>query len=200
MARLWIVALALLSITACEGRRRAPAERAIAEIEAALADAGTAPAKYIPGELADVRGDLDELERDYAAGRYDAVLDRAPRTLAAARALAPSAAARAAELDRALRTEWATLSQDVPAELSAVAGRFDRLAARRKLPSGVTRDDVQGARGRLRDALALWDRARLEADAGRLPEAVTLAHQVRAMGRSVDALSTPPGAAAAPVE
>lgn len=199
VAWLWLAA-ALLAVTACESRRQAPAERAIAEIEAVLTAAGTAPAKYIPGQLADVRAGLDELERDYDARRYEAVLARAPAVLAAASALAPTAAARAAELDRTLRTEWATLVEAVPAELAVVAERFDRLAARRKLPSGVSRDDVQGAKGRLRDALALWDRARQEAQEGRLPEAVTLAHQVRAMGRSVDAISSPPGAAAAPVE
>ena len=90
-----------------------------------------------------------------------------------------------------------TLVEAVPSELTVVADRFDRLATGRKLPSGVSRDDVLGARGRLRDALALWDRARQEAEAGRLPEAVTLAHQVRGLGRSVDVVSPP---AAAPVE
>jgi hypothetical protein len=198
-AGLWI-ALALLAVTACEGRRQTDAEHALAEIEAVLSEAGTGPSKYIPGELADVRADVEELQRDYGAGRYHDVLARAPEVLAAARALAPSAAARAAELDRTLRAEWTTLSAVVPTELAAVADRFDRLAALRKLPPGVTRDDVQAAKGRLRDALALWDRAREEADAGRLPEAVTLANQIRAMGRSVDAVSAPAGAAGAPVE
>jgi hypothetical protein len=58
---------------------------------------------------------------------------------------------------------------------------------------------VRAAKGRLRDALALWDRALQEEAAGRLPEAVTLAGQIRDMGRSVDALSRS-GAAAAPVK
>ena len=196
VAWLWLGSM-LLTVTACESRRQAPAERAIAEIEAVLTEAGTAPAKYIPGELADVRAKLEELEHDYDARRYETLLTRAPAILAAARALAPTAAARAAELDRALRDEWATLAEAVPSELTVVAERFDRLATGRKLPSGVSRDDVLGARGRLRDALALWDRARQEAEAGRLPEAVTLAHQVRGLGRSVDVVSPP---AAAPVE
>jgi hypothetical protein len=194
------IAVGLLAVTTCEGRRQADAEHALAEIEAVLSEAGTGPSKYIPGELADVRADVEELQRDYGAGRYHDVLARAPEVLAAARALAPSAAARAAELDRTLRAEWTTLSAVVPTELAAAADRFDRLAALRKLPPGVTRDDVQAAKGRLRDALALWDRAREEADAGRLPEAVTLANQIRAMGRSVDAVSAPAGAAGAPVE
>ena len=197
----WLcLAATLLALPACESRRQVPAEHAIAEIEGVLAEAGTAPARYIPGELADVRAGLDALKRDYDARRYGDVLERAPAVRAAAGALATSAAARAAELERTLRAEWAVLVETVPAELAAVAERFDRLVARRTLPSGVSRDDVMAAKGRLRDALALWDRARQEADAGRLPEAVTLANQIRAMGRSVDALAVPPGAAAAPVE
>jgi hypothetical protein len=193
-----LLAVACLAVTGCEARKQQPAERAIADIETVLAEAGTDPAKYMPGDLADVQQEIDALKRDYAAGRYGDVLERAPAVLAAAEALAPTAAKRAAELDRALRAEWATLVEAVPAELAAVAERFDRLETGRTLPPGVTRDDVQAAKGRLRDALALWDRALQEAQAGRFPEAVTLANQIRAMGRSVDALS--PAAPAAPVE
>ena len=127
------------------------------------------------------------------------MLETAPAVLAAARALASQAAAREAELERALRVEWTLLSQSVPAELASVAQRFDRIAAGSSVPNGVTAIEVRTARSRLRDALALWDRARQEAAAGRLPEAVTLAHQVREIGRAVDAVSQA-GAAGAPVK
>ena len=185
--------------SACERHKQAPAERAIVEIEATLSDAGTAPAKFVPGELQDVQASVAELKRAYASRRYAAVLEHAPGVLAAAQALGPSAAAREAELNRALRTAWAALVHAVPAELAAVADRFDRLETRKPLPQGVTVDDVRAAKGRLRDALALWDRALQEEAAGRLPEAVTLAGQIRDMGRSVDALSQS-GAAEAPVK
>jgi hypothetical protein len=195
----WPVIASLMLASACERYKQAPAERAIVEIEATLSDAGTAPAKFIPGELKDVQSGVADLKRAYASRRYGTVLERAPAMLAAAKALGPSAAAREAELERALRTEWSVLVQAVPAELSAVAERFDRLAARKPLPPGVTVDDVRAAKGRLRDALALWDRALQEEAAGRLPEAVTLAGQIRDMGRSVDALSQS-GAPVAPVK
>ncbi|HEX6571314.1 MAG TPA: hypothetical protein VF055_04770 [Steroidobacteraceae bacterium] len=195
----WLVIASLAFASACERHKQAPAERAIVEIEATLSAAGTAPAKFIPGDLQDVQAGVAELKRAYASRRYAAVLERAPVVLAAARALGPLAAEREAELNRVLRTEWAAQVHAVPAELAAVAERFDRLEARKPLPPGVTVDDVRAAKGRLRDALALWDRALQEEAAGRLPEAVTLAGQIRDMGRSVDALSQP-GAAAAPVK
>jgi hypothetical protein len=200
--RRWPAWLAIASLTfasACERYKQAPAERAIVEIESTLSDAGTAPAKFIPGELKDVQSSVADLKRAYASRRYGAVLERAPAVLAAAKALGPSAAAREAELNRTLRAEWAALVHAVPAELAAVAERFDRLAARKPLPPGVTVDDVRAAKGRLRDALALWDRALQEEAAGRLPEAVTLAGQIRDMGRSVDAVSQS-GAPVAPVK
>ncbi|MCE3285311.1 MAG: hypothetical protein K0R70_1567 [Steroidobacteraceae bacterium] len=195
----WLVIASLTFASACESHKQAPAERAIVEIEAVVNDAGTAPAKFIPGELQDVQAGVAELKRAYASRRYGAVLERAPAVLAAAEALGPSAAARERELNRALRDQWATLVHAVPAELAAVAERFDRLEARKPLPRGVTVDDVRAAKGRLRDALALWDRALQEEESGRLPEAVTLAGQIRDMGRSVDALSQS-GPAAAPVK
>ena len=196
----WLVAtacLGLLVVAACADSRRVPAEKAIAEIEATLASAGSAPAKFVPGELDDLKSHLAGLKQDYQRRRYGAVLDAAPAVLADARALAPSAAAREAELLEDLRGEWHELDQSVPAELAAVADRFDRVAA--TLPAGLTAAEVGLARGRLRDALALWDRARQEAAAGRLPEAVTLARQVREMARVVDAVGRP-GAGTAGVE
>ncbi|HET9693361.1 MAG TPA: hypothetical protein VFP48_03175 [Steroidobacteraceae bacterium] len=198
-ARFATACLLLLLLAACTDRRQEPAERAIAEVEAALDAAGTAPAKYIPGELEDVRSRLAALKQDFEREDYGAVLDAAPDVLAAARALASTAAAREAELHQALRVEWAALAQSVPAELAAVAERFDRAATGPKRPAGVTAAQLGAAKSRLRDALALWDRARQEATAGRLPEAVTLAHQVRDLGRAVDAVSQA-GAADAPVK
>jgi hypothetical protein len=190
----WLLAAGMLALAACSDWQQAPARQAIADIDRVLSAAGSAPARYIPGELKDVQADLVELKQAFEQGDYDVVLERAPQVLANARALAPTAAARAAELDQALRTEWATLVVAVPAELAAVAERFDAVATRRNLPPGVTAANLDAAKVRLRDAAAVWDRARQERAVGRLPEAVTLAHQVREMGQAIDALSQPEAA------
>ena len=200
-AGLWVVVCAgvLLFAAACTGSQQAPAQEAIADVEAVLRQAGTGPAKYIPGELKDVQADLAVLKQDYERGEFGAVVERAPAVLTRALALAPAAAARETELLETLREEWRALEASLPAELAAITDRFERATAEGRRPAGRTAAEVGAARDRLRDALALWDRARQEAGAGRLPEAVTLAHQVRSMGRAVDAVSDP-GAASTPVE
>jgi hypothetical protein len=185
-----IVLLVLVAtwLAACANRQQEPARAAIAAIEAELAAAGTAPAKYIPGELEDTQTRLDALKQQYAAQQFGAVVDAAPEVLAAARQLAPTAAARAGELEKALQSEWTGLSAGLPGELAAVQAAVTRVAALRTPPEGLDTAKVQVARQRATDAQALWDRAQAEQGAGRLPEAVTLANQARDLAQQIMAL------------
>jgi hypothetical protein len=193
-----LVALAAF-MASCADPDREPAARAIAEIEATLRAAGTAPAKYIPGQLEDVQTGVTELKQEFEDARYDAVLAEAPQVLAAAQALAPEAQSRETELIASLRAEWAALVETVPAELTAVAARVDAMGPAGRLPEGLTARDLTGARQRLDDARTLWDRALKERDADRFPEAVTLANQVRDLVRQVAAVPGL-GAGGAPVK
>ncbi|HWJ05475.1 MAG TPA: hypothetical protein VNS57_06760 [Steroidobacteraceae bacterium] len=185
-----VVVLVLVAtwLAACANRQQEPARAAIAAIEAELAAAGTAPAKYIPGELEDTQTRLDTLKQQYAAQQFDAVVEAAPEVLAAARQLAPTAAARAKELEQALQTEWTSLSAALPGELATMQAAVTRVAALRALPTGLDTGKLQVARQRATDAQALWDRAQVEQGAGRLPEAVTLANQARDLARQILAL------------
>lgn len=183
-----VLVLVATSLAACANRQQEPAREAIAAIEAELAAAGTAPAKYIPGELEDAQTRLDTLKQQYAAQQFGAVVEAAPEVLAAARQLAPTAAARADELEQALQTEWTGLSAALPGELAAMRAAVTRVAALGTPPKGLDIGQVQVARERATDAQALWDRARAEQGAGRLPEAVTLANQARDLAQQIMAL------------
>lgn len=173
-----LLALALW-LGGCADRQAEPARQAIADVEAALQAAGTEPVKYIPGEVGQVRTGLDSLKQRFADEDYGGVLREAPAVLAAARALAGEAAAREVELRQSLQKEWAALEPVVPARIEEMRSAVEAIAVRRSLPGGVSRDDVAKVGRRVDDAQVLWDRARAERDAGRLPEAVTLANQAR---------------------
>src|SRR5512135_2535368 len=108
-----LLALALCT-AACTDPRLQPAQQAIADIEGAIAAAGNAPVKYIPGEVTDVQDDLEVLKQEFESEDYAAVLADAPAVLAAARALRPDAAAREAQLLQSLQQEWSTLEPAVP--------------------------------------------------------------------------------------
>jgi hypothetical protein len=193
----WLLLAAAMGMTACADRQVQPAREAIARIEATLDTSGTAPVKYIPGEVRAVRDDLDALKRSFEREDYAGVLRDAPAVLAAAQALPREAAAREAELLQTLQREWTTLEPAVPATIAAMRSRVAWLAATGVLPDGVSREDLNRVARRVDDAQALWDRALAERSAQRLPEAVTLAHQAREL---LDRMAGELGAPAAPVE
>jgi hypothetical protein len=180
-----VTAVVATWLAACADPQREPARQAIATIEAELIAAGTDPAKYIPGELKDVQARLDELKQHYASSEFDVVVGAAPEVLVAARSLAPTAAARAVELDKALRQEWMGLATTMPPELAALQSAVERVGASTALPAGLDTSRLRLARKHTSDARALWARARQEQAAGRLPEAVTLATQARDLTRQV---------------
>ena len=163
------VAIGALTLAACRDSQQEPAGQAIAEVEAALADAGGDPAKYAPGDLNAVETKLDDLKREYASGEYDAVVRDAPAVLVEARGLQDRAATRVRELTQTLESQWSSLAGAVPAAIESArqatrAGSADRASSS---PSSPPSDD----------ASALWQRAVIEHDAGHLAQAVTLGHQ-----------------------
>jgi hypothetical protein len=185
----------VLGVAGCAERSREPASQAIDEIEAALAAAGTAPAQYIPGALEDVQVDVAGLKEAYASRKYSRVLERAPKVLEAAQALAPAAAAREAALTAALRNDWAALVTTVPVDLARAEADLAAIVAKGpSLPPGLSAEVLASSRRRLADAQALWTRAVQKQAAARMPEAVTLARQAQAIARQVDATPEVAGA------
>jgi hypothetical protein len=176
--RAWILLASTISLAGCGDRQAQPAQEAIAAVESALAASGTAPVRYIPGEVSEVREGLDALKHSFEREDYAGVLRDAPALLAAARALPREAAAREAELAQALQRDWAALEAVVPAALEAARERVDPPGAA-ALPPGVSRADAARATRQVDHARALWERAQAERNAQRLPEAVTLGHQAR---------------------
>lgn len=200
MHRRVLMLLALVVVaSACADRRIEPARQAIAEVEAALAAAGDAPIKYLPGEVREVQSGLDALKQKFAGEDYAGVMGDAPAVLAAARALPGKAAAREADLLQSLQGEWAALEPVLPGRLEALRGHLAAMKAGSSLPDGLSRDDVSKAARQVEDAQVLWDRALAERAAQRLPEAVTLANQASELLDRA-AATTGPGTSAAPVK
>lgn len=191
IASLTIIAFAALA--ACESAREAPAREAIAQIDRAVTEAGDAPSKYIPGDLRAVETRIERLKRQFDQGHYQTVLDEAPAVLAQARALKTTAATRESELLKQLQVEWAGLERDLPGALAATRERLQTVQRKPQLAPGLSEAQLAYAVRQTDTAAALWQRASSEHDAQRLPEAVTLAAQVRELLQTVHAL---PGLAA----
>jgi hypothetical protein len=170
---------ALLLVASCATRQMEPARKVIADIEAAVAAAGTEPSKYTPDALKDVNDQLAALKVRFEQKDYAGVVAAAPVTLTAARGLPAVAARRKAELQAMLREKWIVLAKAVPKQIEAVREKVEGLANRTSLPEGVTRTMIDSARKGVDDARALWERAARENAAERPEQAVTLANQAR---------------------
>lgn len=189
----FVVAAAVV-IAAC-GNQMEPAQKAIADIESAVAAAGADAEKYIPEQVAAVKGSVDALKAAFDQKDYKSVVTGAPAVLADAQGLVAAAAAKKDEVMAALNGEWTQLSTELPAAVTAIQGRIDELAKAKKLPEGLDKAAVEGATAGLAEAQTLWTEATTAFGAGALEEAVTKANAVKAKANE---LMTALGMTAAP--
>jgi hypothetical protein len=176
------MALAALMLVGCANQME-PAQKAIADVEAAIAAAGPDAAQYIPDQLQAVTGQLADLKAKFDQKDYKGVIAAAPALLTQAQGLAGAAtsareAAQAAALE-ALNAEWTTLSGTLPAAVAAIESRVNILSNSKKLPANLDATTFESVKTGLADAKALWDQATAAQASGNVEGAVTAARQVK---------------------
>ena len=167
-----------------------PAKKAIAEIEAAVAAAGTDAQRYIPDDLKAVNDQLTALKAKFDQKDYAGVIAAAPALLAKAQSLvgakaaameaaaAQEAAAKQAA-EQAMQADWDALSATLPAAIAALDSRMEILAKSKTLPAGVTKAALESAQSNLADAKSLWTQATGAQTAGKLGDAVMAAREAK---------------------
>ncbi len=168
---------AAVLIAACS-TQKAPAQKMLADIDAAVNAAAPDAAKYVPDQLAQVQGKLGGLKGSFDRKDYPGVLREGPPVLADAQTLEGAATAKRDLIARGFADQWATLSSTLPGNASSIQSRIDFLSKRenRKLASGV---DLAEARSDLSDAEALWTKAQDSRSQGDLEQAVMVAKSVQ---------------------
>lgn len=193
-----VISMAAIILAACASQKE-PAQKLIGDIESTVAAASTEAAKYVPDQLADVQAKLSGLKASFDKQDYAAVVTGGPAVLTAAQNLATAAAAKKDEVLKALNDEWTGLAGSLPADVTAIQDRIDKLSKKssRKEAKGI---DLDAAKAGLGDASAQWSKAQAAFAAGNLDEAVSTAKDVKA---KVEALAASlkldlPAAGAAP--
>ena len=176
-----VLAGALLA--ACSAQK-GPAERAIADIQAAVQDAGPDAQRLLPDQVARVNKQLDGLNAAFHAGDYDNVVAGAPAVLAAAKAL-PAATAIEKKRDEALKAQWSTLASSLPKELESIDRRITRLEKSRRLPQGVDSKRLASAAETIKGAEDAWHKSASEFDGGHVNQAVSGGTKVRTEVRAL---------------
>jgi hypothetical protein len=172
------LALAAVLIAGCADRME-PAGKAIAEVEAALAAAGSDATKYVPGKVRAVEAQIANLRTMFDQKDYKGVLAAAPAALAQAEALAGDASAARQAAMEAHTAEWASLIATLPGALAAIDARVSVLAKARKLPDGMTAEQLQSVQAGFAEASGLWARATTSHAVGELEQAVALGVAVK---------------------
>lgn len=176
------MALAALLLVGCANQME-PAQKAIADVEAAIAAAGADAAQYIPDQLQAVTGQLADLKAKFDKKDYKGVIAAAPALLTQAQGLAGAAAtarqaAEAAALE-AMNAEWTALSGTLPAAVAAIESRVNILSKSKKLPANLDAATFESVKTGLADAKTLWDQATAAQASGNVAGAVTAARQVK---------------------
>lgn len=175
-----LACLAVL-LAGCVDRQK-PAQEAIDEIAKIGNQAGMDAQKYAP-ELAQQLGkELADLKGKYDKKDYKGVLADAPKVLADAKALAPAAQKKKAEVEAALPGQWQALSTEVPQAIAALQGRLASA-------SGAA---AEAAKQTLTQGQFLWKQANAYHDEQKLELAVGVGSYVKdQIGKAMAALDAP---------
>ena len=183
----WLIVAAALLATGCANQKE-PAEKAVAQVESALAAVKDEAAKYAPDALQGVESTLAGIKDKLAKGDYESVLAEAPQVTSAVSSLKETVATKKAEAEAAIAaatTEWNSLSADVPKMVAAIQSRVDILGQSRKLPKNVSQEAFDAAKAGLETMKSTWAEATSAFASGDAVNAVNLANSVKRKGSEV---------------
>jgi hypothetical protein len=158
----WLAASVTVLIAFGCTSQKEPAERAVANINAALASAHDAAAKYTPDGLQSVEAQVDTLKDNLSKGDYKRVLADAPAATTAVANLQQAAIGKQEEEDTKLahtKQQWRSFSADVPKMVAAIQSRVDELSKSRRLPKGVSKASFESAKAGLSSLKSAWTEA-----------------------------------------
>lgn len=161
-------AVVALVLSACGSADKAPAAAAIKAAEEALVAARGDAEKFVPDQLKSVDVALASAKAAFDKGEYAAALTLAKDLPAKAKDLAAAASAKKAELAKT----WADMSGGVPQMVGAIKSRVDILSQSKKLPAGLDRAKLDGARTGLTELDRTWTEASESYKAGNLTAAI----------------------------
>jgi hypothetical protein len=179
---IWLLAvLSALAVVACN-MQKGPAEQAVAGAEATLDGARDQAQKYAPEQLGSVEAQLGQMKDSFQKGDYAGVLAQAPAMTSALNGLKDAAAKKKADAEAALakaKDDWGPASAAIPKMVDEIARRVETLSKNRKLPKGVTKDNLAAAKTGLDSLKSAWGEATNASSSGDYTTAMRKADAVK---------------------
>ena len=173
MKKLLVIIAATSLALACSSQKE-PAQAAVSGLDSAVEAAKPDIQQFAADRLPAVNDAVDAVKAKLNSEDYAGVIADVQTATNTLRSAAEAAAARKSEL----ATEWATFA-GMPARVGQIKGKLAELDGMRRLPRGMTKAKLDGARSALESATKLWDEAPEAHDDGHLGVAVTKATQAK---------------------
>lgn len=170
-----VVAVSVLLIS-CESADKAPAAAAITAAQSALDAVKTEAAKYVPDQVRSVEATLASAKASFEKQEYKAALTSAQDVAAKAKDIGAAAAAKKAELAKT----WEDMSGGLPKMAEAIKSRVDILSQSKKLPAGLDKDKLEGAKTGLATVNQSWTEASDAYKSGNMADAIAKATAAKA--------------------
>ncbi len=188
MKKLIAVALTAVVTVAC-ANQKAPAEMALKGLESAVAAAQPEIEKFAGDQMSGITDAVAMAKKKFEGGDFAGVLTDVQTVTAKVTTVAAAAAAKKAELV----TEWGSFA-GLPAMVGQVTAKVTELSAMKRLPKGMDKAGLDGAKASLDSVNTLWSAASGAFEKGDLITAVAKAKDVKPM---IETLMTTLGMAAA---
>jgi len=185
------ILLAVVAATLIAGgcsQQKTNATKVLDAVETSLADIKDDAARYAPEGLKGVQSQLDRLQASLKNKDYDDVIAGAPqlnKAVDSLRAAIESGKDQARAALASAKTEWESLSVEVPKLVETIQGRVDELSKKKHLPFGVSKDEFEGAKSGLDSMKSLWTEASSEYKSGKEVQAVQKAKTAKGMADEI---------------
>ena len=171
-----LAVVASLFLISCESADKAPAAAAITAAQSALDAVRGEAAKYVPSQVSAVESAIASAKAAFEKNDYKAALTGAQDAAAKAKDLAAAASARKAELAKT----WEDMSGGLPKMAEAIQSRVDILSQSKKLPAGLDKDKLEGAKAGLASLNQSWTEASDAAKTGDMSDAIAKGQAAKA--------------------
>ncbi len=177
--KLLMLVVASTLAVACSSEKE-PAQAAVNGLETAVADAKPDIERFAPDRMAGVNDAVKAVKAKLDDENYAGAIADVPAATGTLTSAAEAAAARKAQLS----TDWATFT-GVPVMVGQIKGKMEELEAMRRLPRGMTKATLDGAKSSLEAATDLWDDAEDAHGKGHLIVAVAKAREAKPIVESL---------------
>lgn len=171
-----LVIVMALGLAACSGAKKNAATTAITAAEEAYNAAKADIAMYLPDDAKTVEDAIASAKASFEKKDFAGALAAVKDIPAKITELGTAAAAKKDELTKG----WTELSGAMPATLETIKTKIEALAKVKKLPAGMTKEQLAGAKGSYDEMNTMWTDAQAAFTSGNLPDAMAKAQTIQA--------------------